>query len=125
MVTARGWLLAGAAALLAAGCRSVPRPPAAAPAATVMVEVEIPAGRVMHVNERDGYVILRCESLPSPGEEARVYRGEQRVGRLSITGPGHSLFMAADIIEGAPQIGDTVKMVRKRSAPAPSAGEKL
>ena len=107
----------------AAGCRSA-RDAADAPpdAAVPEIVIEVPAGRVVRVSPEHRYAILRCESLPSEGEEARVYRGKQVTGRLVVNGPSRSLFVAADIVEGEPRPGDSVRWLRTQRAPASNQG---
>lgn len=107
-----------------AGCRTAPGPAAAAAEPAEPVYVEVVAGRVMHVNGREGHVILECASLPSAGEEAKVYRGEELVGRLRVSGPGRFPFVAADILEGRPREGDLAKRMVRKGAAAPSNGGK-
>jgi hypothetical protein len=67
------------------------------------------AGEIIHVDNAFGFVILRCAVLPSTEKEAKVVRDDKIVGRLGITGPIRPPFMAADILEGTPQIGDRVR----------------
>jgi hypothetical protein len=102
--------------LVSAGCRTT-RMPVPTPEPTPVL---LTLGRVLHVNAEQGYVVLRCGSLPSAGEEATVFRGEQRVSRLRISGPSRPPFATADILEGLPRDGDTVKVPRKRGVSAPS-----
>jgi hypothetical protein len=85
---------------------------------------ELTIGRVMHVNTNYSYVILQCGSLPSPGEEAKVYRGNAVVARLDINNSDHFPFVAADVIEGRPQEGDSVKQVMKKFERSPDDGRK-
>lgn len=97
------------AAGLASGCRSVPRT-ADVPLQPVAVEVTL--GTVVHVNPRLGFVIVRCTGLPSADEEGTVWRDAQAVGRLKITGPRQSAFVAADVLDGGVQEEDVVRVVR-------------
>jgi hypothetical protein len=88
------------------------------------VLVELTIGRVLHVNTNYSYVILQCGSLPSPGEEAKVCRGNAVVARLKIDSSDRFPFVAADVIEGQPQEGDSVKQVMKKYARSPDDGRK-
>lgn len=83
------------------------------------VLIELTIGRVLHVNTNYSYVILQCGSLPSPGEEAKVFRGDAVVARLNISSCDRFPFVAADVIEGQPQAGDSVKQVMKKYARSP------
>lgn len=89
---------------------------------TVLIELTI--GRILHVNTNYDYVILQCGSLPSPGEEAKVCCGNAIVARLKINSPDRFPFVAADVIEGRPQEGDSVKQVMKKYARSPDDGGK-
>lgn len=122
--TARGNrnLVPALALLLFAGCRTVPPPPVL-PADRARVPVEITLGRVRHVNPKFRHAIVRCGSLPSEGEEAKVYREGKVVGGLRMSGPAHYPFAAADILVGDPEEGDVVKVVRMKVMPR-SGGEK-
>jgi hypothetical protein len=89
-----------------------------------LVLVEFTIGRVLHVNTNYSYVILQCGSLPSPGEEAKVCRGNAVVARLKINSSDRFPFVAADVIEGQPQEGDSVKQVMKKYERSPNDGRK-
>jgi hypothetical protein len=67
------------------------------------------AAEIIHVDPDFGFAILRCAVLPSAEKEAKVYRGDEIVGRLGLTGPVRPPFAAADILDGSPQIGDRVR----------------
>jgi hypothetical protein len=111
------------AVMTAQGCRTA-SPPAAAPPPAEPVYVEVAAGRVVHVNGREGHVILECPSLPSAGEEAKVYRGAELVGRLRISHLGRFPFVAADIVEGEPREGDLARRKIRKGATAPNGERK-
>jgi hypothetical protein len=109
--------------LVGSGCRTppvAPVPDTADAAPPVLMTV----GHVLRVNAARGYVVVECGSLPSPGEEARVFRGEQAVARLKLSGPRRPPFVTGDIVEGQPETGDTVKVFRKRAASARSEVQK-
>ena len=89
-----------------------------------VVLVELTVGRVLHVNTNYSYVVLQCGSLPSPGEEAKVFRGDAVVARLKINSCDRFPFVAADVIEGAPREGDSVKQVMRKYARSPDDGRK-
>ena len=89
-----------------------------------VVLIELTVGRVMHVNANYSYVVLQCGSLPSPGEEAKVCRGNDVVARLRINSTDRFPFVAADVIEGQPQEGDSVKQVMKKYERSPDDGRK-
>jgi len=86
--------------------------------------VELTIGRVLHVDTNYNYVILQCGSLPSAGEEAKVCRGNAVVAMLKINSPDRFPFVAADVLEGQPQEGDSVKQVMRKYARSPDDGGK-
>ena len=65
-------------------------------------------GQIVRVNQKHMYVLVQCEVLPTEGQEANVYSGENNVARIQISGPHKKPFMAADILAGAPRVGDKV-----------------
>ncbi len=69
----------------------------------------VPAARVMHVNSPDHYVILQCEKMPSPGEDAQIYRGEELVGEVRFVSNRKGRYIVADIVSGDPQRGDVAR----------------
>jgi hypothetical protein len=86
------------------GCRApqpARRPPAAAAPAFV--------GRVLRFNAAERFVILQCERLPFAGQTLKLYRGKEPAGVLRANGPFRPPFVAADVVEGVPQQGDTVR----------------
>ncbi len=99
---------------VAGSARSDPQEPAAA-----VKEVEFTIGRVMHVNAAYGYVIIRCGSLPSADGEAKVCREGAVVARVKINGSERFPFVAADVVEGEPREGDTVKQVMRKVVRSP------
>jgi hypothetical protein len=104
-------LVAAAGAGFLAACRTVPTLPAPAAEATPTPAAKprpVFAGEVVQIGD-DGYVVLRCAVLPSEGEEAKVYRGDEVVARLRISGPAYPPFIAADVIEGRPRPGDRIR----------------
>lgn len=82
------------------------------------VEITTTAGRIVKVNEKHGYVVMECVSLPSRGEVAIVYDEDRMAGRLRITGPINSPFAVADIMEGTITTGETVKIIRRKRVKA-------
>ncbi len=94
-------------ALLAAGCASnKPSIPVADPANQPQVH-EL-HGKVVRVNENDGYVVLECTFLPSTGEELTVFRDRDRQirSRVRVGSVSSGRWVVADIIEGRPMPGD-------------------
>jgi hypothetical protein len=115
-------VMTAVAILLAGGCRTAPPQARVPPVEPPPVLLTI--GHVLHVNAPRGYVVVQCGSLPSLGEEAKVFRGEQAVARLRISGPSQPPFVTADVLDGEPQAGDTVKVSRRRGVLTPSEAVK-
>ncbi len=68
-------------------------------------------GSVVLVNERLRFVVLdySFSTLPPTGSFLEVYRSSNRVGRIRLSRWSNPTTAAADIIEGAPLIGDTAR----------------
>lgn len=97
-----------AGALLVAGCGQSARPSDAktAPAAPPVV------GEVVFVHPELGYVIVRGRGLPPEKEQATLQRSDNVVGTVRFAGPRREPFAAADVVEGAPRVGDQVRRRR-------------
>ncbi|HOW98308.1 MAG TPA: hypothetical protein P5567_00135 [Kiritimatiellia bacterium] len=109
-----------ALALFTLGCTSpVTTAPAPAPAAPGFV------GRVVRVNAAQRFVIVQCERLPSEGDTLTLYRGKEPAGRLRATGPFRPPYVAADVLEGAPERGDAVRAEARITAEPETSGSNL
>lgn len=102
-------VLSVAVGLVGAGCGTPGPKQPEAPAVQTPPPPGPSLGEVIHVNKEMRYVVLQCTALPSPGEEIRVFRGDQTVGRLRVTGPVHDVFVAADVVEGDMRQGDRIR----------------
>jgi hypothetical protein len=77
----------------------------------LLTAVERSIGRVSLVNTQAQFVVVDFgfNPLPRPDQRLTVFRTNQGVGTLRMTGvPGGSL-MAADIMRGEAQVGDEVR----------------
>ena len=108
--------------LIAAGC-TTSNPTSVSEAERTFETYEVAVGSVIRVNPSYGYVVVKCASLPSLGEEATVYQDREAKGRLRINGPMRVPFVIADVLDGSVSTGDTVRVARKRSASAPGREE--
>jgi hypothetical protein len=65
-------------------------------------------GHVSRINQIDGYVILECTYLPTTGEVITLYRDRNKrvSSRVRVNSNSSSHWVAADIVEGNPMIGD-------------------
>ncbi|GEM_PF-2316682 len=68
-----------------------------------------PMGEVLYINREHDYMIIRTAVLPAVDEELNLYRKGDRVGRVRVTDRRYPPFLAADILEGEPEQGDTVR----------------
>lgn len=86
-----------------------PEKPAPPASQAEPVYLTLPGAVVEHVNDEDGYVILECTILPSPDEEAKVYRNGNAVGLLRISELRKGPFVVADIVLGKIKEGHEVQ----------------
>ena len=73
-------------------------------------------GTIIHVNVHHRYVIIQSRVLLHPGDEANVYAGQQRVGRVRASVSRRSPFVVADIVEGRPEVGHVVRSNEQRNS---------
>jgi hypothetical protein len=121
--------------LLGAGCRSgdnssEPRSlkPSATKGANLAAPVESPAatptnassaaivlptsGRIERVNLGKRFVVIdyTLGGMPALESLVNVYRNDQKVGELRLSGPEKNGFVAADILDGFIQVDDEVRV---------------
>ena len=114
-------------ALTFTGCRSSPEKPAAQPRTrTITVQtndfsraggkviarpVDALNGRVISVNEPLRFVIVDFpnQKMPRLEQKLLVYRIEQKVAELKVSGPYRGTTVAADITAGEARYGDLVR----------------
>ncbi|MGE3310297.1 MAG: hypothetical protein AB7O66_10040 [Limisphaerales bacterium] len=70
------------------------------------------SGRVHNINAGLQFVVVDYTLGGAPPLQSlvHVYRGNQRVGQLRLTGPERNGFIAADIVEGILQVDDEVRI---------------
>lgn len=68
-------------------------------------------GKVAMVNGSAGFVVLNFPigEVAGRGQKLDVYRNEQKVGELKVTGPQRENTTAADIVSGDPLVDDEVR----------------
>jgi len=104
MISGSRWVFALAGLLALAGCRTpAPTQPARA----------VAFGDVLRFHEQERFVVVFCEVLPSPGDEATVSRDDQPVARIRFTGPARPPYATADVLDGWPQRGDRFRVDAK------------
>jgi hypothetical protein len=97
--------------------RSIPAAPPPAPRPST--EAEVPKvrldprvhGRIASVNVALRFVVMEFPvwRLPAPGQRLNVYRGEQKIGEVKVTGPTIDTTVAGDLLIGEAQPGDEVR----------------
>ena len=78
---------------------------------TIIPVVNAPIGQVATVHTALRFVILDFPLHPMPQLDRRlfIYRDQQKVGVVKVTGPSHGRTIAADLIEGEALTGDQVR----------------
>lgn len=123
------WMMVALLALTCmTGCKTMEAAEPGAPELTessppAVATTELMVGRIVKVDRRYNYVIVKCESLPVTGEDAVVYHKDKQVAKLHLSGPARPPFVAADILDGRPQKEDAVKVIRTRKADASAEGK--
>jgi len=82
------------------------KPKAAASSETKPQEI----GTIALVNDNLHFVLIDVGSMyqPQRGQAVKTFTGDKESGILTITGERQRPFIAADIVSGTPQKGDTV-----------------
>ncbi len=77
----------------------------------IIPAVDAPIGQVVSVNTALRFVILDFPLHPMPQQDQRlfIYRINQRVGVVKVTGPSHGRTTAADLIDGEARVGDRIR----------------
>lgn len=67
-------------------------------------------GRVVEVNSQLRYVVIdfSLRQMPERGQRLDIYRGDQKVGTVRISGPFIETTAAGDILSGEAQVGDDI-----------------
>ena len=90
------------------GCGSIARRTTATKAAGPRV---INVGEVVVVNEERRFVLIDLESslyVPAPGVFLHTMHGSTQTARLKVSPERKRPFIAADILDGEPKVGDRV-----------------
>lgn len=68
-------------------------------------------GKIVNVRLQGGFVVIDFggKTVPSKGTKLGLWRGGQKIGRVEMTEPSYPPFGAANILEGIPEVGDTVR----------------
>ncbi len=69
------------------------------------------SGRIVSVNPALRFVVMDFPvwHLPVLEQRLQVYRGEQRIGVVKVTGPTVDTTVAGDLIAGEARVGDEVR----------------
>lgn len=97
----------------------VARPSSASSAATNAAPATAPTpglikGKVLSVNGPLRYVVLDFTlfAVPPRGAIVELFRQGQKVSVVRVTGPQRDTVTAADVVEGAPQVGDEARALQ-------------
>ena len=105
-------LIAGGLALgVLGGCSLEPKPAPGSSAAVTAPTRPIRIGEVKVIDERKRFVLIDLQAnlyLPQPGVMLRAMRDSAETARLKVSPERKRPFIAADIIEGDPAVGDEV-----------------
>jgi hypothetical protein len=77
----------------------------------VVTPVRAYTGAIVLVNPTLRYVVVEgmIGDLPPKGIPLEVYRGENKVGDLTVSEQRRDMNFAADIVNGLIQVGDTIR----------------
>ena len=108
----RAALVGCATAVLFAGCLGSGRSkPSGAHLEPSSSEVGAATAKIASVNPELGFVVIdfATQTMPAPGTQVNVYRGDKQVGAVRITQPAHPPLATADIVEGEARVGDEAR----------------
>jgi len=103
------WAVAGLALGLCCGCAlSSSSGPSAVASGPVPEEA---AGLVALVHPTERFVVIDFGGrlAPAVGATVAVYRAEAKVGAVEVSEPVRPRFVTADVVAGAPQVGDWIR----------------
>lgn len=114
------WWAAIGGAVLVTGCQNLPPPEVIAPPQPGSRPLRLhepldgAVGRVISVNARLRFVVLdySLNVLPPIGNRLELWREDERVGELKVTGPVRNTTVVADVVSGEPQVGDQTRPLR-------------
>lgn len=99
--------------VLVAGCKHTASKDGtrAAPQKRTVTPMNSNAGRIASVNAALHYVVIDYSlgTLPQIDQHLGIYRAEQKVGEVRITGPVRNSNIAGDIVAGEARVGDEVR----------------
>ncbi len=109
-------MTAALAFLLLPGCAKPKPAPRPAPAKTGATPAPVrtvprPVGEVAIVEAENGFVLVDLGSslyVPEPGETLHARNAHGETAKLKASAEQNRPFVAADIVEGHPQVGDEV-----------------
>jgi hypothetical protein len=68
-------------------------------------------GKIVSVNPALRFVVMDFTlwRMPALGQRLHVYRNEQRIGEIKVTGPAVETTVAGDLTAGEARLGDEVR----------------
>jgi hypothetical protein len=69
------------------------------------------SGRVVSVNPALRFVVMDFSlwRMPTMDQRLSIYRNEQKIGEVKVTGPTRDTTVAGDLVAGEAQLGDEVR----------------
>ena len=69
------------------------------------------SGRVVSVNPALRFVVMDFPvwQMPALDQRLNIYRNEQKIGEVKVTGPTRDTTVAGDLVAGEAQLGDEVR----------------
>jgi len=109
-MTSINWLGCLAVAGMLAGCATWRGPVAANVDVTTAITADSPA-QLTAVNAEHRFVVADFggQTVPAPGAELGIFRGDKAVGKIRVTEPMRGRFVTGDILEGDLRVGDVVR----------------
>ncbi len=76
-----------------------------------MLPINMIKGRVAFVNSGARFAVIDfyASGMPENGQQLAVFRNDQKVGEIKISGPNRDHNTVGDIVAGEAQVGDLVR----------------
>jgi hypothetical protein len=110
ITTRLGYLLVAGCLTGCSGSAPSGNPRAAPPAPAILPDLAV-YGRVVSVNPALRYVVMDfpIRSVPAVGQTLQVYRQDQKVGEVRVSGPILGTAAAGDLLAGQAAVNDEVR----------------
>lgn len=107
-MTVKHLLALAVTASVLVGCAAGPQNGASRPAKLQLRADTRLRGTVATVNEPGQFVVVDFSvgTIPPLATRMNVYRGQEIVGQIELTGPARDNLVAGDVVSGSPKVGD-------------------